>query len=295
MIPSSSPSPHQALSPFPSYLRHCQPAIPLTHSVLPGPVHGAPPSSEPAPAPTRSRKSTAPKPTERQAILHKVIAGKGKLAPPKIVKKAHNPNGMACPTCGTWLNRKGDLTDHLLYTHEIEMPDTRTSFTVTKRMKLKMSNRLFQEEARAGNALKRRIAAAEAALSQRDPGYATSHRLDLTMENETDTLSTTDAAKSRGAAIRAARNADADDPTSETKGKITLNTGIMWYNGGELVRLRNAAEQQGRLRDGRQGSYEDVAIELEALLLSLTGSKGDDDDEEVEGETGENEKMEDAE
>lgn len=171
------------------------------------------------------------------------------------------------------VSRVGDLPDHLLVFHGVEKPEQKFRLRVMtlKRMPLEISNPKFQAAARIINDFKRRIAAAEAFLTQNDPNYVSTHWLDVTtMEDTNGDLLSANGAQARIDALRAQQG-------------LSEREAQMYYGGEELARVRlatealawfsyrNAANKEvWSLEDSGARKFEDVANELDILVVAAS-------------------------
>lgn len=139
-----------------------------------------------------------------------------------------------------------------------------TNTTVLRRMKVDMLNRKYRDEAHGQNELKRRISQAEAQLAMRLPGYQSCHGLNVVLRSVSGNLHTEPHNQARLAAIRAGPLPAAFKAEQQ-------------YLAEELGAALLEAEQMGKLQDNSQGTYDQVAQELEQMLVDE--NHADDGDE----------------
>lgn len=187
----------------------------------------------------------------------------------------HQYYGIPCPAkikctetgCRAKFSILSERPDHLLKLHGIENPAKVIHMETLRRMHLPMLNAKFLEHARAQNALKRRITQLEAAIAARDSTYRSAHGLNLDLWSETGRIESDPGAQARLAAIR-----DWHPPPKGYSVEVQhVAVGL------RSVRLESALTT-GILRDGRQGSYAEVAHELEGIRLSLGGNGAQQND-----------------
>lgn len=171
-------------------------------------------------------------------------------------------SGLRCdhPGCRAKVTRPGDIKDHKLSKHGIEDPTKLTHLQALRRIDLAIIHKKIWDAAARLNSFKNRIAAAERALKRQDPGYRSVHGLDVEgLWLEDVAPEDTEEGKARVKALKSNRPSKHVKPVSE-------------YCAEVLRDLRMEAADQGKLQNGMFGGYEQIADQLEDLVV------GDDDD-----------------